>query len=70
MKINLVGLATQAAAAIPGKRDHGGYAFMLEQLADHVRAVRRGEATLADFANLYGLWPEDAQQISTGDLPF
>ena len=55
MKINLAGLVRQAAALIPPKKDTGAYAYMLNELADHIGLVRSGEATLAEFAALYGL---------------
>jgi hypothetical protein len=60
MKVNLTGLLRQAAAAIPPKRDHGAYAYMLGELADHVQMVRDGKATLDEFADLYRIRPEQA----------
>lgn len=55
MNINLAGLLRQAANAVDPKRDHGAYAFALREVADHLDGVSRGEHTLADFAECYGL---------------
>lgn len=53
MKINLAGLARQAANAIDPKRDHGAYACCLEELAAHIEDVRAGRHTLEEFADYY-----------------
>lgn len=42
-----------AAAMINPKRDYGAYAFMLEEMAQHIQQVRRGEVTLDEFARFY-----------------
>lgn len=58
MKIDLANMLRQARSAIDPKRDHGAYAFMLEELEKHVRMVRSGKATLDQFAELYMIGPE------------
>lgn len=58
MKIDLANMLRQARGAIDPKRDHGDYAFMLEELESHVRLVREGKATLDEFADLYMIRPE------------
>lgn len=62
MKVNLAGLAEQAARVIDPKKDRGAYRFMLEELAEHIRAVRAGEHTLAEFAEYYGLSPQSPER--------
>jgi len=60
MKINLSHMLRQASRLIPAKHDLG-YSFSLEQLADHVDQVRRGEATLDHFVDLYMIRPTRAE---------
>lgn len=55
MKCDLANMLRHARQAIDPSRDHGAYAFALEQLEDHVRQVRAGTATLDQFADLYML---------------
>lgn len=53
MKTNLSGLLRNAAAIIDPRKDRGAYAFMLEEVADHIDAVRKGNHSLAEFAEFY-----------------
>lgn len=68
MRINLPNLLMQAADVIEHrKRDEGAYAFMLSEVASHLRDVRDGRHTWAEFAEAYCLLPNDATQ--TGHNP-
>ena len=62
MRCNSAHMLEQAARAIDPKRDHGAYAFSLEELAGHIRQVRAGTATLEQFADFYMIRPEAAAQ--------
>lgn len=55
MKANLAHLLRQAADAINPRKDHGAYAYMLEQVADHIDEVKAGNHTLGEFAEFYGM---------------
>ncbi len=59
MKINAVNMLRQAARAIYPKRDRGAYAFMLEELAEHLEQVRDGQHTWDEFAQAYCLTETD-----------
>lgn len=63
MKTNLAAMLRNAAACIPPKKDDGAYRFALEEVADHVDMVRRAEASVQDFADLY-LTPLDPTAIN------
>ncbi|MDH7973725.1 hypothetical protein QH494_16150 [Sphingomonas sp. AR_OL41] len=69
MRCNSANLLKQAAQAIPAKRDHGAYAFMLGEMADHIRMVRAGTATLDEFADLYMIRPEGTSPPATVQEP-
>lgn len=66
MKINLAHMLRQASRLIPSKRDLG-YSFSLQQVADHIDQVRRGEATLDQFADLYMIRPHPAEKPGQRD---
>lgn len=53
MKVNITGLLRGALSAIDPTMDEGAYAFAVEELIDHIDAVRRGEHTLEEFAAFY-----------------
>lgn len=53
MKTNLAHLLRQASEAISPRKDHGAYAYMLQQVADHIDEVKAGKHTLAEFAQFY-----------------
>ena len=55
MRCSLTGLLSQAAKAIDPKRDHGAYAYMLGEVAEHIRDVQSGKHTLQEFADFYGI---------------
>lgn len=59
MKINLAHLLRQSAEAIAPKRDRAAYAFMLNEVADHIDQVKCGEHSLAEFAEYYCITPEN-----------
>ncbi len=58
MKCDLANMLKHARACINPKKDFGAYAFSLEQLEDHVRDVRNGNASLDEFADFYMIRPE------------
>lgn len=53
MKINLENLLRNASQAIDPAKDDGGHAYVLNAVAEHIKQVRSGQATLAEFAALY-----------------
>jgi hypothetical protein len=57
VRCDLANMLRQARQAIDPKRDHGAYAFALEELEKHVRQVRDGSATLDEFADFYMVRP-------------
>jgi hypothetical protein len=58
MKLNAINMLKQAASTIENRRkDDGGYAWALEQLADHLADVRDGRHTWQEFAEGYCLTP-------------
>lgn len=59
MRVNACNMLRQAAKAIDPKRDHGAYAFMLEELAEHLGQVRDGQHTWAEFSDAYCLTEHD-----------
>lgn len=62
MRINLPNLLMQAADVIKyRKQDDGAYAFMLEEASAHLKEVRDGKHTWAEFAEAYCLLPSDAK---------
>lgn len=68
MRINLPNLLMQAADVIQNrKRDDGAYAFMLEEVAAHLKQVRDGEHSWDEFAEAYCLLPSDAKQLSKSE---
>lgn len=58
MKCDLANMLRQTRQAIDHERDRWGYAAALEDLEDHVRMVRKGEATLDEFADFYMIRPK------------
>ena len=52
MKYNVMGLLFQAAV-IAKKSGDGGLAYGLYEMANNLRLLMRGEATLAEWNNLY-----------------
>lgn len=59
MKVNLAALLRQSATMIPPKKDVGAYAYMLGEVADHIEMVRKGKATVEEFAQLYCIQQEN-----------
>jgi hypothetical protein len=59
MKINAINMLRQSVNAIDPKRDRGSYAYMLEQLAEHLEDVREGRHTWEEFAEFYCLTDRD-----------
>lgn len=59
MRVNAVNMLRQASKAIDPERDHGAYAFMLDELADHLGQVRDGKHTWEEFAEAYCLTERD-----------
>ena len=57
MKIDLANLLRNAATTINPRKDHGGYTYMLGEIADHIDDVRAGRHSVAEFADYYGLAP-------------
>jgi len=55
VRVNLINMLRQSARAIDPDRDHGAYAFMLEEVADHLNDVRDGKHTWDEFAEFYCL---------------
>ena len=53
MKCDLANMLRQASEAINPRKDHGAYAYMLTQVADHIDDVKAGRHTLAEFAEFY-----------------
>lgn len=54
MKVDLAGLFSNVAAAVPkGERDY--YKFCLEEVLGHIRGVVSGEHTVQEFAEHYCL---------------
>jgi len=53
MKCNLANMLRQASESIDPRKDHGAYAFMLNQVADHIDDVKAGRHTLAEFVEYY-----------------
>jgi hypothetical protein len=53
MKCDLANLLRQASSAINPRNDRGGYAYMLEQVADHIDDVKFGRHSLTEFAEFY-----------------
>lgn len=57
MRCDSANMLERAAQAINPKRDHGAYAFALEELAGHIRQVRAGTVSLDEFADFYMIRP-------------
>lgn len=55
MKTNLSDLLRNAAEAINPRKDHGAYAYMLGEIADHVDMVRADPDNLGQFCRIYDL---------------
>jgi hypothetical protein len=55
VKVNLANMLDQAAHAIDPKLDKGAYAFMLREVAGHIRDVRSGVHTIEEFQDAYML---------------
>jgi hypothetical protein len=53
VKCDLANLLRQAAQAINPRKDHGAYAYMLGEVADHIDGVREGKHSLDEFADFY-----------------
>ncbi|MFA5952278.1 MAG: hypothetical protein WC807_18575 [Hyphomicrobium sp.] len=55
MKVSLDGLIENAGSCLKCSRDSYGpmYAYVLEELRDHINGVVRGEITLQEFAEHY-----------------
>lgn len=58
MRCDLANMLRRASEAIDPQHDHGAYAFMLNQVADHVDAVRDGKHTVDEFADFYMVRPK------------
>ena len=59
MRINAINMLRQSANAIDRERDHGAYAYMLEEIAGHLEDVREGRHTWEEFAEFYCLTTHD-----------
>ena len=55
MKCDLANALRQASRAIDPKLDRSAYAYLLEEIAEHVDDVRSGKHTLEEFADFYKL---------------
>jgi hypothetical protein len=53
MKCDLSHLLRQASEAINPRKDRGAYAYMLNEVADHIDEVKAGKHTLDEFADFY-----------------
>lgn len=63
MRINVCNMLCQAADTIEHRRrDEGAYAYMLEQLAEHLAIIRDGEATWEEFAEVWCLTERDRRK--------
>lgn len=58
MKVNITGMLRGALRAMDPERDEGAYAFMVEELIDHIEDVRAGKHTLEEFADFYCMAPK------------
>lgn len=63
MRVNVVNMLRQAAKAIDPRKDDGAYAFMLDELSDHLEMVRDGQHTWDEFAQAYCLAEQDRKAI-------
>lgn len=60
MRVNACNMLRQAAETIENRKaDKGAYAFMLEQLSEHLGMIRDGQASWDEFAELYCLTERD-----------
>lgn len=65
MRVNVIGLLNQAADCIEHQRaDDGAYAYMLGELAGHLRDVRDGKHTWDEFAEAYCLTDADRERAA------
>lgn len=59
MRVNAVNLLRHSARAVDPARDHGAYAFMLNELANMLEAVRDGKHTWEELAEACCLTERD-----------
>lgn len=65
MRVNACNMLRQAAETIEQRKpDRGAYAFMLEQLGEHLGMIRDGQATWDEFAELYCLTERDRAKVA------
>lgn len=57
MRCDLANALRQAAEAIDPDRDDYAYAYLLGEVAQHIRDVRDGKHTLDEFADFYMIRP-------------
>ncbi len=62
MRCNAVNMLKQASQVIDPNRDIGAYAFMLEEMSDHLAMVRDGLHTWEEFAEAYCLTERDRKK--------
>ena len=66
MRFKVCNLLRQAADTIEHRRrDEAAYAYMLEQLAEHLALVRDGDETWEDFAEVWCLTERDRPKVAS-----